>query len=234
MAIICALELVKSDGERMAPIDYIRIDADVLRLEVSDKAKMLLGMIKSFNCNGLTMSNPELAKLLNCSCGSIKRALREIEQYIRIENAQSRYRKIFYWRKNEPVETTTGADMNQYNDSTGASHTPTGSNTTPTGADMNHITKERKNINISFVPPTFEECKEYAESIGFVNFDPQRFIDHYSAVGWKSGKTKIVDWKAKVRIWHKNHQNKHPMVKIERGPDGLTPYERAKMESTQR
>jgi hypothetical protein len=216
----------------MAPIDYIRIDADILRLEVSDKAKMLLGMIKNFNCNGLTMSNHQLAQLLNCSCGSIKRALREIEQYTRIENAQSKYRKIFYWRKNEPVEMATGAHMNQYNDSTGASHTPTGADMNQyndsTGAHMNHITKERKNKNISFVPPTVEQCKQYADSLGFTSFEPKRFIEHYGSLGWMQGNTPIVDWQAKVRLWYMNYQKKHPTVKVERGSDGLTPYERAK------
>lgn len=36
----------------MTPVDYIRIDADILSLQVCDKAKMLLGLVKSFNHNG--------------------------------------------------------------------------------------------------------------------------------------------------------------------------------------
>ncbi len=129
----------------MTPIDYIRVDAEILRLKKSDKAKLLLGLIKSFNNKGLMMSNPELGQLLNCSGGTIKRALKEIEENIRIENAQSKYRKIFYSHINEPVETKVLAQKcTSRANSTGSPHTPTGSNTTPTGADMSHITKRTK------------------------------------------------------------------------------------------
>ena len=129
----------------MTPVDYIRVDAEILRLQVCDKAKFLLGLIKSFNNKGLMMSNPELGKLLNCSSNSIKRALKEIEENIRIENAQSKYRKIFYSRINEPVETKALAQKcTSRAESTGSNTTPTGSNAPRTGANMSHITKGTK------------------------------------------------------------------------------------------
>ena len=78
----------------MTPIDYIRIDAEILRLKKSDKAKLLLGLVKRFNNKGLTMSNPELGKLLNCS-----------GEHIRIKNPRSRYRRIFYSNPDARVET---------------------------------------------------------------------------------------------------------------------------------
>ncbi len=88
----------------MTPIDYIRVDADILRLQIGDKAKLLLGLVKRFNDKGLMMSNSELADLLNCSGDNIRRLLKEIGKYIRIENPQSRYRKIFYSNANARVE----------------------------------------------------------------------------------------------------------------------------------
>ncbi|MFA5423556.1 MAG: hypothetical protein WC374_06820 [Phycisphaerae bacterium] len=84
-------------------IDYIRIDRPILKLEVSDKAKMLLGLIKSFNCNGLGMSNVDLADLLCCSADYIGKLLREISGYVRIQHPRSRYRKIFYSGENNGV-----------------------------------------------------------------------------------------------------------------------------------
>lgn len=91
----------------MTPIDYIRVDADILRLKLSDKAKMLLGLVKSFNHNGscLKMSNPELAELLCCSENHVGKLLREISRYLRIENSQSRYRRVFYSIQNDGVDT---------------------------------------------------------------------------------------------------------------------------------
>ena len=89
----------------MTPIDYIRIDAEILNLQVCDKAKFLLGLVKSFNNKGLMISNQALAKLLCCSENNIVKLLQIIRPYIRIENPKSRYRKIFYTIPNYRVET---------------------------------------------------------------------------------------------------------------------------------
>lgn len=51
-----------------------------------------------------------------------------------------------------------------------------------------------------FTPPTLAEvtayCRERQNAV-----DPQRFIDYYTANGWKVGKTSMKDWKAAVRTW---------------------------------
>lgn len=60
-------------------------------------------------------------------------------------------------------------------------------------------TREKK----EFVPPTLEEVKAYCAEHG-INIDAQRFIDHYTANGWKVGKNSMKDWKAAVRNWEKN------------------------------
>lgn len=88
----------------MTPIDYIRIDVEILSLKISDKAKLLLGLIKRFSNKSLMMSNSEIGALLNCSGDNIRRLLKETEKFTRIENPQSRYRKIFYSNPNAGVE----------------------------------------------------------------------------------------------------------------------------------
>lgn len=60
-------------------------------------------------------------------------------------------------------------------------------------------TREKK----EFVPPTLEEVQAYCDENG-INIDAQRFIDHYTANGWKVGKNSMKDWKAAVRNWEKN------------------------------
>lgn len=53
-----------------------------------------------------------------------------------------------------------------------------------------------------FTPPTVEEVKAYcAERRNGV--DPQRFVDYYTANGWKVGKNPMKDWRATVRTWER-------------------------------
>ena len=51
-----------------------------------------------------------------------------------------------------------------------------------------------------FTPPTLAKvtayCRERQNAV-----DPQRFIDYYTANGWKVGKNSMKDWKAAVRTW---------------------------------
>ena len=55
-----------------------------------------------------------------------------------------------------------------------------------------------------FTPPTVDEVKVYCQERGS-SVDPEKFVDFYSANGWKQGKNKpIVDWKAAVRTWERS------------------------------
>lgn len=82
--------------------------------------------------------------------------------------------------------------------------------------DKNRIEEDKNRIEIDsvpqaetpvkekrFIPPTFEEVKEYCLSRQ-KGVDAERFIDYYTANGWKVGKNKMKDWKAAVRTWEKN------------------------------
>lgn len=51
-----------------------------------------------------------------------------------------------------------------------------------------------------FSPPTVDEVEAYCQERKN-GVDPQRFIDHYTANGWKVGKNPMKDWKAAVRTW---------------------------------
>ena len=55
-----------------------------------------------------------------------------------------------------------------------------------------------------FTPPTVDEVKTYCVERGS-SVDPEKFVDFYSANGWKQGRNKpIVDWKAAVRTWERS------------------------------
>lgn len=67
-------------------------------------------------------------------------------------------------------------------------------------------TNNNINNNISgkrFKPPTVDEVKAYCIERQN-NVDAARFIDYYTANGWKVGKNTMKDWKAAVRTWERN------------------------------
>jgi hypothetical protein len=57
-----------------------------------------------------------------------------------------------------------------------------------------------------FRKPTVAQVREYMTSLA-TDADPEQFHDHHEARGWIMGnRKKMVDWKAAVRTWIKNHQ----------------------------
>lgn len=53
-----------------------------------------------------------------------------------------------------------------------------------------------------FSPPTLEEVKAYCAERGN-KVRAERFIDYYTANGWRVGRNPMKDWKAAVRTWEK-------------------------------
>lgn len=51
-----------------------------------------------------------------------------------------------------------------------------------------------------FSPPSVRDVVDYCQEKGYI-IDPERFVDYYSAVGWKVGKNQMRDWRAAVRTW---------------------------------
>lgn len=58
-----------------------------------------------------------------------------------------------------------------------------------------------------FTAPTVEEVSAYCRERGN-SVDPQHFVAHYEANGWKVGKNPMKDWKAAVRTWERNSYDK--------------------------
>ncbi len=60
----------------------------------------------------------------------------------------------------------------------------------------------RWKLMAQFVPPTVQEVKDFARSIGWEEFDAQYFVDKQSTIGWIDNKGRqIKDWQALLRIW---------------------------------
>lgn len=61
-----------------------------------------------------------------------------------------------------------------------------------------------------FTPPTPDEVREYARSIGFETLDAEHFCDYYEQQGWElSNGRKMKDWKSAVRNWQRRERNNH-------------------------
>ena len=53
-----------------------------------------------------------------------------------------------------------------------------------------------------FTPPTIDEVTAYCAERGNM-VDPERWLAHYEANGWKVGRNPMKDWKAAVRTWER-------------------------------
>lgn len=54
-----------------------------------------------------------------------------------------------------------------------------------------------------FVPPTCEEVAAYCEERNN-DVDAVKFVNYYTANGWKVGNNPMKDWRAAVRTWERN------------------------------
>ena len=53
--------------------------------------------------------------------------------------------------------------------------------------------------------PTLRELREYAQSVGFDEFDAEEFLAHYESNGWMVGRVPMRSWQAAVVTWKKHH-----------------------------
>lgn len=59
-----------------------------------------------------------------------------------------------------------------------------------------------------FTAPSVDEVAAYCRERGNT-VDAQRFVDFYAASGWMRGKTPVRDWKACVRTWERNDNDRN-------------------------
>ena len=191
-------------------IDYITIPAEVLQCpDINDKQKMLLGLIIAFGNKGLMMGNDELGKLLMLTPDYVSQIINapEMEKYVRITGAQSKYRKI-YFEKNLKVKDVLLLEKPQSKTVLllGKTRHTLRKNTTYFEKNLKHNIKNinkrsaRTLKNKTFVKPTLGQITDYAKSIGY-ELDGQYFCDWYEGKGWLVGKSPMRDWQATVRTW---------------------------------
>lgn len=73
--------------------------------------------------------------------------------------------------------------------------------------DTIDIEREEKSKNNRFTPPTVEEVRAYCQERKNT-VDPETFVDFYTSKGWKVGNNPMKDWKAAVRTWERNRDDR--------------------------
>lgn len=79
--------------------------------------------------------------------------------------------------------------------------------------ESSHTGKENKTTK-RFQKPTTEEIRAYCQERKN-NIDPEKFFNHYEAIGWKIGKNPMRDWCAAVRTWESNQQDNKSFGMVE-------------------
>lgn len=88
-------------------------------------------------------------------------------------------------------ERTTNVERTKYERSTSQNQ------------NQNQITtKTQGAVAPKFTPPTISEVSAYCQERGGI-VDPQAWMDHYTANGWRVGKNPMKDWRASVRTWER-------------------------------
>lgn len=75
-----------------------------------------------------------------------------------------------------------------------------------------------------FIQPTVEDVQKYCEENDIFGFNAERFIDYYEARGWMIGKNKIKNWKACIRTWLHNEEQRRKEEKEKEGELEGLPY----------
>lgn len=67
--------------------------------------------------------------------------------------------------------------------------------------------QSQKHVAQKFAPPTLQEVRDYI-SQNHYPVDPEGWLAHYQANGWKVGRNPMRDWRAAVRTWARSDYSK--------------------------
>lgn len=68
------------------------------------------------------------------------------------------------------------------------------------GNEMERVNADIPQAPAHIAPPTIEEVRKFCTE-NHLTINADKFFNHYSAVGWVSGQTPVVDWQSLARKW---------------------------------
>ena len=75
--------------------------------------------------------------------------------------------------------------------------------------DINIVLEQKSKKPKRFTKPPVDDVRQYMAELN-MNDMSQRFVDYYESNGWKVGKNPMKDWKAAVRTWKQQNNDKQP------------------------
>jgi hypothetical protein len=75
--------------------------------------------------------------------------------------------------------------------------------------DINIVLDQKAKKPKRFSKPPVDDVRQYMAELN-MNDMSQRFVDYYESNGWKVGKNPMKDWKAAVRTWKQQNNDKQP------------------------
>jgi len=114
-------------------------------------------------------------------------------------------------RKRELQREETGATLEHSADNGGQRRTTADNGPPPAPAPAPAPTSPNGDAKTRprFQPPTLEEIRTYCLDRKNT-VDPEAWLAHYQANGWKVGRNQMKDWKAAVRTWERNGLGSKP------------------------
>lgn len=110
-------------------------------------------------------------------------------------------------KRQERIEKNRRSANKRWNDEKMQMHTNDALSVSESVSESDKKEKcEKKNTNEvkRFKAPTVEQAREYFSEKGYMESEAERFVDHFTANGWKVGKSPMKDWKAAARNWMRN------------------------------
>lgn len=162
---------------------------------------------KEIKRGDLVTSLPSLAEQTKLSIQQVRTALDHLKSTGEItDRTYSKYRVITVVKYNDYQQD------NRQNNSQSTGNQQAG-NSQSTGNQQqynknNKGKREQGNNHQIFVIPTVDDVEAYCEEKGIFGFDAQKFVDYYTSNGWMVGRNRMRDWRAAIRTWRKNDEER--------------------------
>lgn len=182
--------------------------------DISISAKALYAYFCSFTGAGCSCfpSQQKISFDLGVSKDSLNKYIRELKEagFLKVEQEKTngRFSRNIYTLPDTKLPYTKISDTEDFVHDNLNTKNNSIKNNSIIKKNSNKKSMSDKPTQPRFIKPTVDEVKAYCEERKN-NVDAERFVDYYTANGWKVGKNQMKDWKAAVRTWEKGEKKKN-------------------------